>query len=262
MRKPKTHPYVVQPVFKALKVLEFVVENRREVSLSQVAAEVGLPKTTTFRYLRTLAATGFLSHDGVADLYGIGPRFRVLSQIDRNIDALRRLALPVMADLGRSFNETINLGVLSQGHVVYVEMIECSRSLRMQVRIGDRHPLHSTALGKAILAHLPADERMLFLSLPLDSMTGRTVTDSATLQHQLKLATRRGYAIETGENEDGSMCIGAAILDETGYPIAALSLSAPESRMTPDVVTRATEQIARGAATVSDSLRRAAARRE
>jgi hypothetical protein len=74
---------------------------------------------------------------------------------------------------------------------------------------------------------------MLFLSLPLDSMTGRTVTDSATLQHQLKLAAKRGYAVESSENEDGSMCIGAAILDDTSYPIAAISLSAPESRMTP-----------------------------
>ena len=80
------------------------------------------------------------------------PEAIVEALVDRG---LFRLLLPRM------------LGGAELRPAVYVEVIECSRSLRMQVRIGDRHPLHSTALGKAILAHLPADERMLFLSLPL-----------------------------------------------------------------------------------------------
>ncbi len=257
-KPPKTHPYIVQPVFKALKVLEFVAEKNRDVPLSEVASAMGLPKTTTFRYLRTLAATGFVSHDSNDDLYGVGPRFRVLSQIDRSLERLRRLALPVMADVGRAFNETVNLGIMSQGQVVYVEMIESSRSLRMQARIGDQHPLHSTALGKAILAHLPADERLLFLSLQLDSMTTRTVTDGSALQHQLKQVARRGYAIEVGENEDGSMCIGVPILDERDYPIAAISLSAPEQRMTTEIVPRAVDMLLRGAKNISERYRKAA----
>jgi IclR family acetate operon transcriptional repressor len=128
----------------------------------------------------------------------------------------------------------------------------------MQARIGDQHPLHSTALGKAILAHLPADERLLFLSLQLDSMTTRTVTDGSALQHQLKQVARRGYAIEVGENEDGSMCIGVPILDERDYPIAAISLSAPEQRMTTEIVPRAVDMLLRGAKNISERYRKAA----
>ena len=64
-----------------------------------------------------------------------------------------------MAELGRTFNETINLGILADGQIVYIDMIEANRALRMQARIGDRHPLHSTSLGKAMLAFLPEAER-------------------------------------------------------------------------------------------------------
>jgi IclR family acetate operon transcriptional repressor len=253
MRK-KSQTYLVQPVLKALKVLEFVAERGRAVSLADVTSGVRLPKTTAFRYLRTLADAGFVTHHPSDDRYETGPRLRALSQPDQRIERLRRLVLPVMADLGRTFNETVNIGVPSQGSVIYIEMIESNRSLRMQARIGERHPLHSTALGKAILAHLPDEERALFVAQPLRRMTSRTVTDGAALAQQLRLIARRGFAIEVGENEEGSMCIGVPILDPTGYPLAAVSISAPERRMTPDVVARAVAMLKRGAASVTERM--------
>lgn len=253
MRK-RNQTYLVQPVLKALKVLEFVAERGRTVTLSDVTSSVRLPKTTAFRYLRTLANAGFVTHHPADDRYEIGPRLRALSHPDQRIERLRRLVLPVMAALGRTFNETVNLGVQSQGSVIYIEMIESNRSLRMQARIGERHPLHSTALGKAILAHLPDDERALFLSQPLRPMTGRTVTDGVALAQQLRLIVRRGFAVEVGENEEGSMCIGVPILDQTGYPLAAVSISAPERRMPPDLVARAVAMLRRGAASVTERM--------
>lgn len=253
MRK-KNQTYLVQPVLKALKVLEFVAERGRTVTLSDVTSSVRLPKTTAFRYLRTLAAAGLVTHHPADDRYEIGPRLRAWSQPDQRIERLRRLVLPVMADLGRTFNETVNLGIQSQGAVIYIEMIESNRSLRMQARIGERHPLHSTALGKAILAYLPEDERTLFLAQPLLRMTLRTVTDGALLAQQLRQIVRRGFAIEVGENEEGSMCIGVPILDQTGYPLAAFSISAPERRMPPDLVARAVAMLKRGAASVAERM--------
>ena len=121
-----------------------------------------------------------------------------------------------MAELGRVFNETINLGILDDGQIVYIDMIEANRALRMQARIGDRHPIHSTSLGKAMLAFLPPAERQTLLEGSLKAITMRTVTSSAVLRRQIEDVRRKGYAVEVGENEEGSMCIGVPIMDEDG----------------------------------------------
>jgi IclR family KDG regulon transcriptional repressor len=246
--------YVVRPVAKAMRVLAFVAESGREVTLSEVARHVGLPKTTVFRYLYTLLQAEFLAHGAARDRYRAGPRLAASVGGAGDLERLRHLALPVMAELGRRFNETVNLGVASQGRVVYVEMIESSRALRMQARIGDRHPLHSTALGKAILAFLPPDRRDALLGVRLDPRTGRTLIDREAIRRHLREVARRGYAIDAGENEEGSMCVGVPILDRAGHPVGALSLSAPEQRMTRGVRGRAVEALLRGAAAISRAL--------
>lgn len=225
------NPYLVAPVTKALRVLDLVAQQGHALSLTEVASRLALPKTTTFRYLQTLAEAGFISHDRGRDRYGVGPRFRALAAADDRLQAIVAAARSAMRELRRRFNETINLGVRAGAEIVYVRMVEANRSLRMQARVGQRHPLHSTALGKAILAFLPDAERDELLAGPLAEMTARTVTDRAQLAYQLRRARDSGYATEIEENEDGAMCIGAAILDGQSYPIAALSLAAPKFRM-------------------------------
>lgn len=223
--------YIVQPVAKALDVLDYIVRHGHMVSLSEIVNALRLPKTTVFRYLQTLAATGFVAHDIYRDRYGTGPRLRELAQIDQTLNCLRESALPEMRFLVETFNETVNLGVLSDRQVVYIDMIEPGRPLRAQARIGHRNPLHSTSLGKAILAHLPESEALFPSDNELPQRTINTVTDIRKLNRQTADVRRRGYAIERGENEDGLMCIGVPILDASGYPRAAISLSAPERRM-------------------------------
>jgi DNA-binding IclR family transcriptional regulator len=247
-------PYVVQPVLKALKVLEYVAEKGHEVTLTEVASELKLPKTTVFRYLQTLSVASFLRHDAARDRYGVGRRFRALATVDKSLQRLRTLAQPEMAELGRVFNETINLGILNDGQIVYIDMIEANRALRMQARIGDRHPIHSTSLGKAMLAFLPPAERQALIEGPLQAVTMRTVTSSAVLRRQINDVRSKGYAVEVGENEDGSMCIGVPIMDEDGLPLAAMSLSAPERRMTPDVTARAIAALRQAADRISVQL--------
>ncbi|HEX2553907.1 MAG TPA: IclR family transcriptional regulator [Microvirga sp.] len=251
-------PYIVQPVLKALKVLEYVAEKGHEVTLTEVATELRLPKTTVFRYLQTLTAASFLHHDSARDRYGVGLRFRALAKADKSLQRLRALAQPEMAELGRTFNETINLGILAEGQVVYIDMIEANRALRMQARIGDRHPLHSTSLGKAMLAFLPEAERLSLVDGSLKAMTLRTVTSRAALRRQIEEVRRKGYAVEIGENEDGSMCIGVPIIDEGGHPLAALSLSAPERRMTREVTQNAIAALQGAAGRISVRLGAAA----
>jgi IclR family KDG regulon transcriptional repressor len=252
MQEPEADRYLVGPVMKALKVLDAIAEKGHPVSLTRIATELELPKTSAFRYLRTLSAAGFLTYDEQSDRYSVGIRFRALATADKQIQRLKELALPVLGELSREFNETVNLGVLTGNEVVYIDMIESSRALRMQARIGSRDPLHSTALGKAMLAQLPVLEQTRLLSAALSQRTLRTITQKRTIERQLRQIEKSGVAIEVGENEEGTMCIGVAIVSD--HPMAAISISAPERRMTAAIQAQSILSLKRAAQTVSSGL--------
>jgi DNA-binding IclR family transcriptional regulator len=246
--------YIVQPVMKALHVLEHVARQSHEVTLTEIVAELKLPKTTVFRYLQTLSAASFLHHDRKRDRYGVGPGFRALAKADEKLQRLRNLAQPEMVDLMLTFNETVNLAVLSDRHIVYIDMVEPNRTLRVHARVGDRHPVHSTSLGKAIVAFLPDTPEDWFQDDSLRPITVKTLTSAKAFRRQMDDVRRRGYAIEMGENEDGLMCIGVPFLDGAGYPLAAMSLSAPERRMKPEVTVHAVEALKSAAQRISAQL--------
>lgn len=222
--------YVVQPVLKAMQVLQLVCTAPEPLTLNQLVQKAALPKTTVFRYLRTLAAMGFVEHDAQADRYRPGIGLWRLTHATSPYEMLKQIAVPHMKRLRDRFNETVNLGVLAGGEVLYLDVQESDRSLRMQANIGSTDPLHSTALGKAMLAYMPLSQRDVLLPPVLVRLTSNTITDRAVLTEQLDIIHATGYAIESGENEEGSYCIAAPILDGRSIAMAAISLSAPVSR--------------------------------
>lgn len=251
--------YMVQPVVKALQVLDYVTRQGHMVTLTEIVHELKLPKTTVFRYLQTLSATGFLEHDIWHDRYGTGGKFRELARVDHDLHGLREMAQPEMRLLVDTFHETVNLAVLSNSEVVYIDMLEPAKPLRASARIGHRHPAHSTSLGKAMLAYLPEAQLVLQRDGSLEPMTIKTLTEVSKLRRQVEDVRRRGYAVEMGENEDGLMCIGVPILDRAGYPVAAMSLSAPERRMRPERTSEAAEALKVAAERISRQLSAGAA---
>ena len=245
--------YVVAPVLKALRVLELIAAKGHGVSLTMVANELRLPKTSAFRCLRTPAAAGFADYDLDTDKYSVGKHFRALAHVDRGIHRLRECSGPVLKRLNREFNETINLAVMNEGRVVYIDIFESTHALRFQARIGSRDPLHSTALGKAMLAFLSEGEQAACLSSALAERTLRTITQVKVLRKQLREIAAAGVAVEIGENEEGTMCLGVPVLDESGYPLAAISLSAPERRVTAQVRERAIARLREAALEIAIS---------
>jgi IclR family acetate operon transcriptional repressor len=253
---PGTPPnsYIVQPVEKALGVLAYVVECGQVVSLKSVSQALGIPKTTAFRYLQTLSRAGYLDHDPAKDRYSVGARLRSMARVDSSISRARELAQPLMRELVREFEGTVNLAVRGDSSVVYLEVIDGLMGFCTKARSGDAHPLHSTALGKAILAHMPQPEAMEYLSRPLTERTGRTLIEREELERQLRQIAQSGYAIETGENEDGAMCVGAPILDERGYPLVAISIAVPLARMSTSHAMVAGRKLSALAAGISRSM--------
>lgn len=223
---------------KALELLEELATGT-ESGLSQLSARTGVNKATTYRILTTLESRGYLSKDAVRRTYHPGPRLIALScSVVSGLTVVQH-ARPIIERLHAEFGETVNLGVLSEGEVLYLDMLESRQGLRMAARVGARDPLHSTALGKALLAALAVDE----LDRVLDRYhwtrrTPRTITSRGALERELGAIRERGYAVDDGENEEGARCVGAAIRDQYGRPIAALSISAPAARLRDEAIVR------------------------
>ncbi len=249
-----SNDYIVKPVYKALQVLLCLGEERRELSMNELCYRVRLPKTTVFRYLHTLCAAGFVSHDPKTDLYRIGLRAWALGQSGHEPQRMREVALPLMHELRDRYNETVNLGILDSTEVVYVEITESRRSLRMQALLGGRDPAYCTALGKAILAFLPADQWPAHMPSTPSPRTPKTQLSLPGLQQELALTRERGFAVDDEENEVGACCIGAPIFAASGRVAAAVSLSAPASRLNGRQIQKVAEAVVQTAVLISGRL--------
>jgi len=221
--------YLVESVARALDVLE-TFRDSEELSLSEISRRVGLNKSRSFRLLHTLAERGYVEKIADGGRYRLGVKlFERAAHLGRD---LRRIAQPFMRQLHEQFNETVNLGVIHDGEVLYIDILESSQAFRMAARAGSRMPIFSTSLGKAIAAHLPESEVANLLSAQqMSKSTKRTAAENQALRNELQAVRRRGYALDNEENEPGVACLGAPIFDHTGRVLAAISVSGPVGRI-------------------------------
>jgi len=221
--------YTVEAVSKALDVLE-VFRHSEELSLAEISDRLRLNKSRVFRLLHTLVERGYVDRtvDGTRFVLGL----RLLERSACVRADLRSLCLPYMRLIHEHFNETVNLGILEQQQIIYIATLESSRPVRMAEVVGSRSPLHSTALGKAIIAFLSEDQReKLIAGLRLPKLTENTITDSKRLVKELQSVRRTGCAIDDRENDSDGFCIAAPIFDATARPAAAISVSGPTERI-------------------------------
>jgi DNA-binding IclR family transcriptional regulator len=200
--------------------------------MSELARQVGLNRSTTYRILLSLERTGLVRKDEETGTYSLGlATFEIgnayLSQMD-----LIQVCRPVMADLAQKVQETVHLAVLSNQEIVYVEKVDSPRTLGVISKIGQRGPLYSTALGKVLLAHQPKQEQSKIIrEMRLKAFTVNTITSKKDLVKELKRVREQGYALDQRESEIDIECIGAAIKNYLGDTIAALSISGPQKKI-------------------------------
>jgi DNA-binding IclR family transcriptional regulator len=227
--------YSIAVLDRALDLLEALAEAPAGAPLgvSEVARRAGVTKSAAFRILSNLERRGYVDKDPISSRYTLGAHLAYLGERSLGAIDLRGAARPALEELRRRFGETVNLGVREGSDVVYVDMIESAHGLRMAARVGGRDHLHSTALGKAILASLPATERDDLLDVPggLPARTERTITDPAHLRTELERVRAHGVAEDRDENEVGARCLAAPIFDHRGAVAGAISVSAPDSRL-------------------------------
>lgn len=225
-----SNDYRIAVVDRTLDLVEALADARGPVGVSELAREIGATKSAVFRILANLERRGYVVRDAATSKYLLGGRLVQLGHRALKSMDVRSQARPVLEDLHATFNETVNLGMLVDSNISYVDMIESDQGLRMAAQIGATDEMHSTALGKAVLSFMPEEEREQILSRPLVRRTARTLTDPALLREELARIRQSGVAEDRGENEDGARCFGSPIFDFQGNVIGAVSVSSPESR--------------------------------
>jgi DNA-binding IclR family transcriptional regulator len=231
--------YVVIPVHKSMQLLDVLEASGQPMALSDLAARTALPKTTAFRHLYTLRASRLVDYDEETERYSVGPRLAIAPPLPEGARRIREQLHPALRRLQRQFNETVNLAIRDGSDIVYIDIVGSTRLQRAEAAIGKRDPLYSTALGKAFLIGLRAEEIERVLPQRVEPRTPHTITDRERLLQEIARSTHRRYALDLEENELGACCVAAPIASpETGEAIAAISISGRTEQMPMETLDR------------------------
>lgn len=215
-------------LIKTFALLEATADRPSPKSLGDLASSVGLSKPTAHRILKTLSALGYVERSR-------GGHYRQTGQVQRLVTGadhrrLLEISDPLLRQLHRSTRETVNLGVLRQDKVVYLQVLESTLPLRRVVEPNSTDPFYCTALGRSIVAYLPLEQReMLLRNVRTKKHTAATVTDAEELRKIFAEVAQQGISVEKDQTDLGVTCIGAPVF-EGNAPIAAVSLSIPSVR--------------------------------
>ena len=220
-----------QTVARAMDVLLCFSHSEPELSLTEISAKLGLHKSTLHRLLGTLESRRFVQRDLVSGRYRLGTKLLELAALVAEHNDLQKRARPHLYRLADECQETVDLSILDNSEVVYLEVLESSQRVKLAARPGQRLPAHSTASGKAFLAYLPASELQAILSSEFTRYTDSTLATDEALMRDLQATRERGFAMSVQEHEVGINAVAAPILDVAGYPIAAVAVAGPSFRL-------------------------------
>ena len=232
MNDKQKDPRIITSVQRALDILMLFSPQTPELGITEIAKALGLHKSTVFGLVYTLQRNGCIEQNPENRRYRLGLQLVERAGVLLDQIEIRKIAMPELEHLRDWSTESVNLAIREDNQVIYIERLLSDKNLGFRNHIGKRAWVHSTALGKAILSHLPPYEaRQILESRRLESMTPNTITDVEALMKQFKVFHEQGYAIEREENEIGGLCISAPIHNHTARPVAAASVSFPLSRL-------------------------------
>ncbi|WP_328354922.1 IclR family transcriptional regulator [Streptomyces sp. NBC_00457] len=225
----------MKSVTRSLRILEAVAQHQ-PVTVGELTKLFGLPKSTVQRTLVTLAEAGWLrANRKDTTRWEIGARVLAVRPAALQGSSLFAAAREPMIRLRDAVNETIHLSVPDALQcVVVVDRVDCDHPVRTFHTIGDTSPLHATAVGRSILAHLPKQDVEELLRQGLERFSDTTPTDPDELRADLDRIRTDGYAINRNQYRPGVCALAAPVLDESGTPLAAVAISMPDSRYDED----------------------------
>jgi IclR family transcriptional regulator, KDG regulon repressor len=229
--------YSVPAIHRTLDIIEALIK-LRTITVSEVNQQFKIPKSSAYAILQTLKARGYV-HKDEQDRYSLSLKlFSLGSELIAGID-LRKSTYSLLKELADKAQITAHIGLLEGNRSVYIEKIEVMASIRLRTEVGRTLPLHSTAIGKSLLAFRPEEEIDRILStLPMPALTPKTITDPELLKKELARIRAQGYSVGNGENEIDTCAVGAPIFGSGGHIIAAVNLGATSLQMRPKDIPR------------------------
>lgn len=250
----------IEVMGKIFAVLEFIIAESGKntpLTFAEISSALPFARTTVHRILYSLQKLGYLEKDKLGR-YHLSSKFFDLTASAVHFRRLRAIVRDQMQNLLLRFGETVNLGVLDDGEVTYIDVLQSPSALRIAAVPGERNPVHCTALGKSLLAYLPEPELHAIVDkLPLIKLTPKTITQKKHLLEHLSRVREQGIAVDVEENVTGVVCVAAPIFDPEGRALASISISGPAARMGPKLA-QVNEAVRSAAVTASRMLSPAA----
>jgi len=246
-----------QSLERGLAILSAFRSGRPDLGISDLAREVGLGRSTTHRYVSTLAALGYLQQDRTSRKYRLGPRVLDLGFSAINSMELRELAAPHLQQLSDDTGFTVNMAILDGVDIVYVERCRSSRAAQREIdlnlHVGSRMPAYCTSMGKVLLAFLDPEERERLIERSTLQRRGpNTLTTRKVLRAELDHVRGEGFAINNEELAYGLRSIAAPVRQADGAVAAAVNLAVHSSMVSmQELVARLTPALLRTAAEIS-----------
>jgi DNA-binding IclR family transcriptional regulator len=242
----------VQSVDRAITILE-VLARQGESSVTEIAARLGVHKSTAFRLLATLESHRLVEQVNDRGRYRLGVgNLRLAGATTARLDVVSE-ARPVTRQLAAETGETVNITVRSEESALYLDQVAGSSALQSHNWVGQRIPLHATSNGKVLLSEL--SEHDFEEALPhLPRLTEHTITSPARMREELEGVRRLGYALAVDELEVGLTAAAAPIRNAHGDIVASMSISGPTFRLTPERLDETVPLVVAAALEVSHRL--------
>lgn len=219
---------IIQSLDRALRILDLFDELNPELKITEISTKLNLNKSTTHSLLKTLKLHGYIKQNSDTGKYSLGLKLLERSTFLMNSIDVRTIAKRSLVELSVNTNCTVHLVMLEGKTGVYIDKVESPDITIVYSRIGRRVPVHSSAVGKALLAFKPEEEVEKVLSdYQFTRQTDKTITSKEGFLKELNKVMENGYAIDNEENEPGVCCFAVPLYDHTGTVHAAISISSP-----------------------------------
>lgn len=228
---------------RGLDVLDCFCQGETRLSLTEIAARVGLNPSTTSRILSTLEKRSYISRNPETRKYQLGSQILCLISPSEQTFDLSSVARPFMRTLFELYNESLTLYIVLNGQRVCVDRIETTHTLRRVVNVGDRFSLTRGASGKVFLAWMPQEQRKAYWT-----------SDPLVPYEEFEQIRKQGYAISIGEREKGVAAVSSPVFNAGGQIIAALSMAGPTVRITPGIIKQMVPAVIKTAREISKAL--------
>jgi len=244
----------VQSIERAVKVLNCFTEKNEELKLTEISEILDLNKSTLHGIINTLKDAGLIDQNEENQKYRLGLNFiHYAAQVLKRLD-IRKVAEPITRQLCEEVNETVHLGILDGGDVVYIDKVESNQSIGIFTSVGTRYHAYCTAIGKTILSGLSDDEVIKRLPEKLTKFTETTKTSQEEILDEIRRVRKKGYALDLEENVEGLKCVGAPIYNHEGRIKYSISISGPVNRMTDEKTAIIVEKIMVAASDISKKI--------